>query len=1063
MGRQHCIGQAQLPPVPPLRADGSGRVEGGASGGGWVSTYCTDPSLSRQRAPRYEVLTKVVDRTPRPQVAGSTFGSYASVQAMAEHTGSIVIGFDTEFTSRPGFGGVPGVQSRTIDSYQFAAIHPEDPARLVLVTILPLDDDPETALPGMRISFERALKIVIEQMGLHAHPLAPEEWSEKGVSRSVATVDGTFRPTELFRSSKKDGVAPKALPITLLAHYEHADLSAFADRRLLSEVLGRRVSDRPGHKGRQAAWLDGRVPDVLRAVISASGGMVTPQPVRMVLSGSTWRFSRPIELSVRDTLAHAPAEGGRLETLGKVVGIPKLEVPDGWISRMSEYRRLHREEFLAYGANDAVIALEYASALYGDHQALPLTLSTAAARSIRETIKREEGLASTSDFNLVFAGLTRSTETTDAVVGVEEQLDYYRKRDLIPLDGAAATWQHACANAFRGGYNGCNEIGYFGRLTNDYDLISCYPTSESVLWDVDFLHPDGVITETINNQRLTPGMLPSPLTPFVGFVRFSFPEDVAFPTIPVPLDGSMVYPQASGAGRGVWASGPEVWLALQLGAEVFCQLGHLGRVRRAEDGSPSRMLRGANQQLVSDRKEAKRQFGEKSLEQGILKLLANGGFGKLAQGVMGQRGWDAWAQEREAVGGSAITSPYHGMMTTGLARTALLATMNQLADLGYSTPSNTTDGLITDAPFDVLDGLDLHGMAGLWRDAREALSGSRDMWERKHHQTDLLNVSTRANFSRQESGVLAHGGYKVPSGIVEDSAEDREHMYRLMVTRDGAIPCSFTQFPSLQELTRIEKRWDFQPTTVEKLMVIEFDRKRRPVADGMSADMVVVEGEQYEVAHVRTVPWRTPEEALKGRSVDAGLKVWDEELGEEVWTRSPVRRTAGQWLDYYARLYQLLDERGDVVEAERLDRIAKSVVIAQRQELIDIPWLRSSTGNGPLWWRLELLAMFGLPKVSERYWKHAKSSQERQIEVDLDAIAPYVDRMIATEAAYVLCPEDCGPAHLSEEEVAEIEREHALESCEFLSDEDVAEFEREHVTGFDPECFAPLADLQEAA
>lgn len=1018
VGRHQCIGAAPVSELPPLRS-----LQGAGDPVEWLSVYTRDTSLSKQLPPMYEVVTKVIERKPRPQSTGLAFGDYASIRAMAEDTGTIVIGFDTEFTHRPDFGGMPGVQSRQIDSYQFAMIHPADSAKIRLVSILPVLDRPDVALPGMRISIERALEIVIEVASLHEHPLAPSEWSEKGVSRSLAE-----KPADFFRSSKKEGVTPKVLPVTLLAHYEQADLTTFADRRLLAEVRGQRVGDRAGYKGRRAARLDGRTPDILRAVISASGGLATPQPVRMILNGGSRRFCRPIELSIRDGMAHAPAGMGKLADLGQAVGYPKLEVPDGWISRMSEYRQLHREDFLEYGANDAVIVLEYASTLYGDHQALPLTLSTAAARSIRETIKRDEGLPSTGAFNLVFGGLTRSTATNENVVGIEEQQDYYRKRDLLPVDGAAASWQHACANSFRGGYNACNEIGFFGHETHDYDLISCYPTAESVFYDVDFTHSDGVITETINNVELTLDMLSSPLIPFVGFVRFTFPEDVAFPTIPVPLDGSMVFPLSSGAGRGVWASGPEIWLALTLGAEVFVQIGHFGRVRQDEDGNPSRMLRGANRLLIRERGQAKQQFGKKSLEQEVLKNLANGAYGKLAQGVMGQRGWDAWAQTREAVGGSAITSPYHGMMTTGVVRAVLLATLNQLAFLGYSTPSNTTDGFITDAPFNVLDSLDLYGLGELWREARESLTDSQEMWEEKHHQSDLLNVSTRANFSREPEGVLAHGGYKLPPHILEDSPEDREHMYRLLVTREGAVPCSYKQFPSVQELTRIENRWDFEASIVDKQMVMEFDRKRRPIADGLRVDHIVLDGVPYEVAHVQTAPWKTPEQTLLGRSVDAGLKRWDDDLGEEVWTRSPVRKTEAQWIDYFDRLDALLDEDGSISEAQRLDRIAKSIVIAQRQGVIDIPWLHSGTGNGPLWWRLKLLTMFGLPQVSERYWKHAKSDQERQIDADLDAIDPYVDHMVATTGPYALTPEDMKPYPLSEEEIEEIEREYALGS-----------------------------------
>src|SRR5699024_660244 len=127
-----------------------------------------------------------------------------------------------------------------------------------------------------------------------------------------------------------------------------------------------------------------------------------------------------------------------------------------------------------------------------------------------------------------------------------------------------------------------------------------------------------------------------------------------------------------------------------------------------------------------------------------------------------------------------------------------------------------------------------------------------------------------------------------------------------------------------------------------------------------------------------------------GRSVDRGLKRWDDELGEFVWERSPVRRTRDQWQDYFDRLEVLLDEDGSVAEAERLDRIAKGIVIAHRQGVTVIPWLGS---DRPLADRLDAFGVFGLPRVKERFWSHAKSKTERQIEVDLDAIEPYVEWM----------------------------------------------------------------------
>src|SRR5699024_6474346 len=226
-----------------------------------------------------------------------------------------------------------------------------------------------------------------------------------------------------------------------------------------------------------------------------------------------------------------------------------------------------------------------------------------------------------------------------------------------------------------------------------------------------------------------------------------------------------------------------------------------------------------------------------------------------------------------------------------LVRAVLLATLNQLHGRGCATPSCTTDGVITDAELDVVDGRELYGPGGLWREARGALTGSRCVREEKHTQTALLHVTPRAYVSRQPGGVLAHGGYKLPEGIEEDSQEDRDHMYELMVTRDGALPVTMKVFPSMQELTRTENRLDFAPKTVRKQQTIEFDRKRRPVPEGMTAHMVMIGEKVYEVAHVHTVPWESPADAELGRSVDKGLKRWDDELGEPVWERSPVRRT----------------------------------------------------------------------------------------------------------------------------------------------------------------------------
>lgn len=964
---------------------------------GWSEGIVTDAATSKKHPAEFTVLTKTVARSVSG--GGSDFRDYPSIQAMGAGCGdSIVIGFDTEFVhfdgldSERGWIGENEDIVRRVISYQFAVIDPNDDTQLRLCVVLPREYNGPLGRRTARLSFERALRICIEEFRLHEHPLA-QGWNEKGVPYDDC-LDNQGKP-RLSKWFKKGG-SSRALPITLVAHFQHADLTTFVDKRKAVNTWNeayparrRKISTTAGCDSRQARWLDKDAPDILRTVISASGGMVSPKPVRFVLEGANWRWRRPVEVSIRDTMAQSGAVS--LKTLGESVGVPKLEVPGDWITRMDEYLAEHPVEFLDYAANDAVIALEYVSALYGDHKAFPLSLPTGAAGAMRRNIT-EQLCGTSKDFNAVFGGLVKVVKNEDSETSHENELAYYKKRELAPLDGASATWSHACALSFRGGYNMCSEVGYFPFETHDYDLMSCYPTSSATILDVDFLAEGGVIERTVNKRSLSLDDFAEhgPLTPFVGFVSFEFPESVAYPCLPVPADGSMLYPRTSVSSHGVWATGPEVWLALTLGASVTCQIGHFARVRM--DGEePSRLLRGAYKQLLDDRARAKQEFGPKSFEQGVLKLMSNSPYGKLAQGVLGQRGWDAWAQERDDVGGSAITSPYHATMTTSFVRAVLIATLNQLHDRGYSTPSCTTDGFITNAPLDVVDGLDLFGLAELWRDSREALTGSRRMWERKHHQCDLLNITTRANFSREPHGVLAHGGYKLPEGIEEDSPEDRDLMWKLMVTRESALTVTMKVFTGVQALTRNENRLDFAPKVVTKQLTIEFDRKRRPVREGMTIHLLEVDGRVYEVAHVHTVPWENVGQAMSGRSVDKGLKYYDDEFGDYVWERSPVRRTRAQWEDYFDRLDVVLDEDGQIAEAVRLDRISKGIVIAQRQGVIDIPWLSSTL---PLDERLDAFEAFGLPRPKKRFWDHARSKVERQIEVDLDEIAPYVDEMM---------------------------------------------------------------------
>lgn len=66
-----------------------------------------------------------------------------------------------------------------------------------------------------------------------------------------------------------------------------------------------------------------------------------------------------LPVSFLDIAKHGP-EGAKLETLGLLLGIPKVVLPSGYcIERMDELLAGDREAFLNYAIRDAEIAVKY--------------------------------------------------------------------------------------------------------------------------------------------------------------------------------------------------------------------------------------------------------------------------------------------------------------------------------------------------------------------------------------------------------------------------------------------------------------------------------------------------------------------------------------------------------------------------------------------------------------------------------------------------------------------------------------------------------------------------------
>lgn len=944
---------------------------------------------------------------------------YPSMKAMASASRRAVIGFDTEFTDVVDADG--RVTSRDIISYQASTVLPSDPSKMVHVVVLPLD--------GVRLRVSTLLGEVIVAAELWEHVAAAQGFVAGGVplsagdgwawhdaegnrhiARSVekaiessawdaekaglaASVTTTAqRGTHYARrrgswSENQRGVGcgaewskglffKNSLRVDLVSHFGNADLSTFLDH--------------PDD------------PDMMR-VISAGGGLVSDRPKWVTAPGTSKYRAYPISVNIRDTMAHAPAGMGALAALGAAAGVPKIKITKAQLADMRGFLRDDPLGFLEYGANDAEIEVEYVSRLWGEGYSVPMTLPSAAAAALRASASEYLGLdeRGSAKFNALFCGL-RAVDLGLTEAEKDNHLTYYREKGMEPINMMAGQYQHASAYSYRGGFNSSSEVGWISEKTYDHDLENAYPTAMAMVPDLDFAGEQGCIAKTIENTVMTPQMLADPLTPFVGEVRFEFPDDVEHPCIPVPVDGSVIYPRSSEGINGVHVQGPELWLALQLGARVYCLMGYFGRPLYREPRVVSRSLRAAVRQLIDDRTRAKEEFGKKSLEELLFKTGVNSGYGKVAQQVAPQRAWNAMAQEMGEVAGSGITSPHHAAMTTSLVRAMLLATMNQLHELGYHVYSVTTDGFITDCPLDVLQGLDLYGLTPLVHEARVALTGSSQMWDVKHEQEGFLNGSTRLNISRsvgdaqagEMAGVMAHGGFKSLEGVQADSQEDRDWMHDLYITRTGRLVNSYRRFTPFSQLSAAANRKDFISREIMKRMSMDYDMKREPIAESLTIDHVPTSdgSTTFEVARVRTRAWASVAAARHGKATGRAI---------------PVLRTGEDWRLFFTKLEHGAAEGRRISDLNRT--VLMSILIGHRRGSWEVPNLSSSNTRS---WKLRWLSSWGLGEVKMSDWDNARRPERESQMLPREELEPWLSRMIAQPVGTTPVADDLADAAL---------------------------------------------------
>lgn len=739
------------------------------------------------------------------------------------------------------------------------------------------------------------------------------------------------------------------IPVTLICHTGKADISVF--RRSKYDI------------------------DLLRSLSEIQGGWMTTKNVRMKAENDRhYNYYWLIDLRVRDTLGLTPANNKSLKALGKVIGRPKLELPPLAIEHMASFAVSNPSMYYEYAMNDADIVVSFCAELFQCNHKVPMTLSSAAASSMYGSIKNYFGVTRKADYDRTYRGLEMLDE--GLIPSKDACLKFLKATRYVPIrdNPDAKLVSEYFEEAYTGGFNASFYIGWVTEQTTDFDLQNAYPTAMATIIDIDW---SKYVRDFPRNYELTLQDLMNPLIPCVAVGDFDFPESCYCPSIPVPVKGGMkIYPRH---GRHVYMAGPDMYLALRLGAKINVFRGFTCQML-LKDGKPSQCLAHAVSTLVQDRMRAKIEYRDNPLIEKSLKTMVNSCYGKTAQNVSPKTRYNARIMDREDAEPSTVTSPYHATYTTALVRCMLIGCINQLQDMGYRVYSVTTDGFITNAPTDVIRSLDAYGFAQIFQNGRYILNQTREsceanqVWEPKHYNNVFLNITTRGNVAVNDEGVLAHNSYV--TGEVKDSRADRDAYIIAVLSREGRLRCPTKVWTEFSEI--VERKHDFHVTETIRQLSMNFDYKRCPVLES-AVDTHVhydsMDGHYHAdtvIAEFDTRPFNNIEEFLNYRTTmqhEDCVKTTSDLRRVKVKSTTKTRGYIGKNLDRKILLSILMGYRSGIYQIPALDGLKQSQVISE-------------------------VNSWGISQITVNDWKNCSRKKRQENMLDPDIIDETLQRIL---------------------------------------------------------------------
>ena len=655
---------------------------------------------------------------------------------------------------------------------------------------------------------------------------------------------------EFLIAAVQDGLCKESnvlLPSTiyLIAHFTRADVPGFSDFK--------------DEASRSALQLDN-----IRNLF-----MNVANDIRFDLGDPTLGNSIPISVKIRDTMTLAPAGAKSLAAIGDILGFEKIELaatPQEELSikqNMKSFMERDWETFKKYAIRDAEICTQYTHKMIRLYQErtgkfrMPVTLTSIGVDLIRQFWK-DQGVNPLE------------------IVGKEEIKEkywskrfgrYQTKKKVVYLKKI-----HWSLDFFTECYHGGrNEQFWFGpafdSIWYDYDLSSAYPSAMALIG-----RPDWDRCRPIRNTDELLGFRSAELA--FANVDFEFPDDVAYPVLPVRTENGLIFPRKGNSTTHI----SEILLAHRLGAKItlvegrFIPSGRHGNFKQGVE-RPVRPFDGFTRYCIEQRKK----FPKKTLNNLFWKELVNSTYGKTAQGLRVRRIYDLRDQDTKPLAESPITNPVYATFITAFCRGVLGEIMNALPR-DVAIFNVTTDGFLTTATAEQMAQASTGTLCKFYRSSRRLLtgvpSGEEDVYEIKHIIRKPLGWRTRAqatlipsqNSDWQDTGmtpkederyVLAKGGIKLPDPASKPA--ENSQIINLFFNRQPTDTMMMKLGLGIREMYSLGA--DFVDREMEKVLSMEFDWKRRPINPSMA------EGRGYRHLQFQTEPWDTIEQFQKTRQL----------------------------------------------------------------------------------------------------------------------------------------------------------------------------------------------------